>query len=282
MGIPILSDIIDGFKWLIDFFVDKVPKPIKYILFLLLLLLFASLIPFFLHMIGIHCNSDKEPLKANSFDFFANYGIYKEQENLLIGQNLTFEEVHPDTDLRTCVFYMFDNNGFVEQCIDFDNSSCNYHYRWGSDFDCTTKVLCQENFYLGLFDSCDEYCISDVYPQDNLFSTAEADCFIPEGYAWSLTDGIYYCVNDTICGEEGEGFNIIDEKLKSINAEPIYSEGKNDKSYKNVVKIKCDSNYNPQITFFGLPIFDYKFWVLLTLAGLLIVMLIKIRPYTKP
>lgn len=71
----IISDIIDGFKWSIDFFIDKVPKPIKFILFLLLLMLFGAFFSTILHFTGIHCDSNNNAYKTSFFNFVSNYKI---------------------------------------------------------------------------------------------------------------------------------------------------------------------------------------------------------------
>jgi len=282
MAIPILSDIIDGIKWMIDFFVDKVPKPLKVVFFLLLLLGFGTLIPFFLHMIGYHCNSDKVVYKAESLDFFANYGIYNEQSSLVFGDNVSFEEAHPKVDRENCVFYARNTAGYIDFCLinDTNTTGCKYYYRWGDDFFCNRVNLCVDRNWFFVYDPCSNYCYTDVFPQENDYlSTAEADCYVPEGYKWSVTEGRYLCLNQTICDE---GFSVIDEKLDSIGATPLYkNDDESDKSYTNIIKLKCNDDYNPSIRILGIPIFDYKFWILMLLASVMIGLLLKIRPHSR-
>ena len=282
MSIPVISDIIDGVKWIIDFFMNKLPRPLKFLIFLLLLLSFAQLIPFFLHMVGIHCKSDKVVVKVDTFDIFANYGIYKEQSEIVVGENLTFEEVHPKIDPDNCYWYMINDNGYVDRCIDFDDPLCKYYYRWGQWFDCNRVRIIERDWFLW-FDNENTYCEGDVLSQDNFgASPADKDCFVPNGYTWSFDDGYYYCINSTICGANvTDGFSIIDEKLENLDYIPMYEKGLNEKSYKNAIKLKCDNELNPQITFFGIEIFNFQLWILLTLMGVMVLFFTKMRPHKR-
>lgn len=281
MSIPVISDIIDGVKWFIDFFMNKAPNPVKFFLFLVLLLAFASLIPFFLQMAGIHCNADGQVMKTNLFSFIKNWDIIDTKDEIFVAQTLSFNLVHPNTKDDTCFEYMqvdaYDEYASCEE-NGSNTTGCNYYYKEPLDYDCESIKLCSKFLF---FCTWYDYCTGDVKASTDGLSkfsefqdkdvpvisswTGSHECWIPNGYAWSFDEGNYYCYNQTVCGNGTQGFHLVDEKLENMGATPFY-EDPNEKSYKNMVSMRCSKNLNPELGVFGLPIFDYKIWVFGTLV----------------
>jgi len=280
MSIPVVSDIIDAFKWIVDFFMNKAPKPLKFILFLVMLLFFASLIPYFLQLTGIHCNTDKQVMKIGVFSLVKNYDILNTKDEVFTGETLQFEDVHPRTDPNTCYFYMKEKEDLTyEECIvnQTNTTGCNYYYKDALNFNCAVEKACFKAFFFCTwYDVCkgdaiaSEDGLSEWFvhhpevPFEDELDLPSLECYIPRGYVWSYSLGYYSCYNDSICGNGTQAYSIIDEKLTQAGAEFYYQDG-NENSYKNFIQFKCDSRLNPQLTIYGIPLFDYRVWLVGTL-----------------
>jgi len=292
MSIPIISDIIDGFKWIVDFFMNKAPNPVKFLLFLVMLLFFASLIPFFLQLTGIHCDTDKDIRKLSVFSLIKNYDILNTKDELFTGETLQFEEVHPNTAPDSCYYYMRETEDLdYEECIEnqTNTTDCYYYYQDAYNYNCYVEKACFKLFGICTWENvckgdaiANEDLLSDLFthspdiPFEDELELPSLDCYIPYGYTWSFVDGYYFCHNDSICGNGTAGYKIIDEKLNQAGAEYYYTDG-NEKSYKNFIQFKCDSSLNPQLTLYGLPIFDYKIWLIGSLIFIMGYFLVKMK-----
>jgi hypothetical protein len=66
---------------------------------------------------------------------------------------------------------------------------------------------------------------------------------------------------------------LIDEELKSARAELYYPLNLRKQDYQNVVKFKCTKDFDPELSFYNVPIFNVKVWLLGTLVvGLFIIL----------
>lgn len=289
MGIPVIQEIFDGIRWGIDFFLNKAPKPLLYIIFLALILLFGSMIPFMLHIFGVHCDSNAEVLKTSP---------------LMITKNFKIAIIDAD-ELYNSSSYVPDEPNFATSCR---KPSCfvDGEYYWESESECdnqtiiypflTTRLLssrcsiCQggvnstlirgtggnsQSFYL---------CFGDAYPipkEDmNWYQSWTCDedrCSPPVNYYYEYDTGTYDCSNLDVCGLNAtETTYQIDEELASAGAELMYP-FENRKDYRTFMYFKCDKQLKPQLTLYGIPLFDYKIWLILTVIGILLYILFKIK-----
>jgi len=287
----IIDTITSGVTWFIDFFMNKAPRPLKFILFLMLLLFFASLIPFFLQMTGIHCNTDKDVMTTGVLSFTKNYDILTSKNDILTGLFLNFTDVHPRTSPDSCYFYMKEITvGKYEECVENQTNltGCYYYYKNAKSYNCFEEQACFS--FLG-FCTWYDVCKGDAIAYDSTFfdftrspdlpfadelNLPSLDCYIPQGYRWSWVDGYYFCYNDTICGNGTQGYAIVDEKLEQASAKRFYLDD-NENSYKNLIHVKCDGNLNPILTLYGIPIFSYQLWVIGAVVFIMGYFLVKLK-----
>ena len=290
MGIPIIQEIWDGLRWIIDFFIDKVPKPLKVIIFLLFLLLFGSLVSFFMQLSGIHCNSSKDVVKVSTLDIGTNLAIgWETSKEVFDSDNLTICEVHPEKcgNENDCYFYAKQlDTGFYEECNTTNSSDCKYYLKNGACHNCTQPdKFFSQTFYFFIPDSYHP-CVSNAYPLDEFtaylryFRGCGSSCYVPDHYLWNQSTGQYECADSQYCGATAtlEANPIIDQKLNKAGAELVYSISEGSRSYMRMVYIKCNNNFNPRLTFFGLDLLDYKIWLFMIVIYVLVVILIQIKP----
>lgn len=299
MSIPILSDIIDGIKWIIDFAFNKAPRPVQIGLFLLILLLFASIIPFMFHIFGIHCNSESNAVKTPTLGFITNLKLAFIDKD----EGYNFTEYQPDT----ISLLPYDLGG--ESCV---KPICHYSediWYWQSSSNCDNKtivypfltknwnwqkcVVCNgsENYTIIRGDTTlageREYlCFGDAYriPDRDMswvqraFCDPESRCIPPRNYYYEYDTGKYTCLNPEICGSNvtiGNQTYLIDEELKEADAERLYKDDV--KTYDKAFYFKCDKELNPQLTFFGIPFLDYKIWLIIMVIAVMFIFLTNIK-----
>lgn len=287
MGLPVIQELWDGLRWLIDFFVNKLPKPILFLIFLLFLMVFGFLISWVLHLSGIHCNSASEVVKVDLFKLGTNANIlWETKDGVLRGQEVTICEAHPKKcgKEHDCYFFALelDNGRWAECNITNSSANCIYLLKEGSCFNCTSKEICfEEAMWWIICGQWHDVCIDDAYAYHEDYSMPfdcnwYTDCGIPKGYMWNSSTGKYNCIDQDICGANATYTNtILDDKLDRAGAKSFYTGEKS--SMEKAVYIKCDKNLNPDLTFFGFPIFDYKIWLVIMLIFVLFIFLNKIK-----
>lgn len=284
MGVPILSEIWDGIRWVIDFFVNKAPKPITFLFFLLMLLAFGVVINFSLHIMGVHCNSAGDPVKTSMMDFPTNIQVLWEANSGDLSENATQTEVHPqfwsDRGFGLCSdFLKLTAEGCYDTCDNLSDTSCRWYYRTPGCFNCTELniMLCGVDTQL-LGDSRQiSVCASDVRETDvsavRWFFTCPRHCSIPDGYYYDWETSNYICEDLAVCGTNATNKNTrLDELLSDADAELMY---KNDnKDAFSMIKFKCDKqNLNPALTFFSIPVFDYRVWIFIGVINIMFMFL---------
>jgi len=291
LGIPILEDIFNGIKFLINFFMDKAPKPIKILFFLLFLIAFGNMIVWLLHLTGLHCNTDKEVIKTDTFDIVTNVKIlWSASQGTLTGQTATVQEAHPYTRfvywqsaLDSCTWYMKNDSGSFTICNNINTTDCFYYYRQADCHDCTpidVGWIYNPNSLIN-WNYEGEVCGDGARYQDNSWFknifACESLCNIPEHYSWNYEDGLFECEDLDYCGLNAteEPDTEIDFLLKQAGGELLYPTNA-EKSYDRLITIKCTDNYNPELTFFGIPIFSYKIWLMLIIISIMFLFLSKI------
>lgn len=292
----ILDQIQSALQWIITEFFAKLPTPLKLLLFLLFILLFGLVITIFLHMIGIHCTSSNEPVKMDMTDFTGNVNIIFTKKDIITGDNVSFCDLHPEK----CGEFIGDSsNRFFWDCLYFARfvdpywqvcnmtdpyPDCRYYYREGRCFNCTETEICLDpDGCLPILDrDVKNVCYGDVRSYNEPLSLScrwagVGGCTIPYGYVFNWTNGFLFCENDDICGVNSTGaYTVVDTQLMQGGAELLY-EDKDEKAYTRMVGISCNNNLDPQISFFSIPIFDYKIWVFLYVIGVMFLFLNKIN-----
>lgn len=283
MGIPILDEIFAGMRWLIDFFVNKIPRPAQILLFLFFMLLFGFIISFTLHLVGVHCNSDLDPVKVSALDFSTNLRIIGyTKDDAISGSNVSICEAHPDKcgQETDCFTYARQLNGQIyEECTNESNTTgCLYLYESGYCFDCNYEEICF-NPVFGFICTWYDYCLGDVYGNSDDFACLDVqDCSIPTGYIWNSTSGAYDCYNQTICGVNAtKSLPIVDDKLEQAGAELLYSPSTDREDYTRLIGVTCSKNLNPELSFYGIPLFNYQIWLVIMIIATLFIFISKIK-----
>jgi hypothetical protein len=293
LGLPIISEIWEGILWIINFFVDKVPRPVKIIIFLLFLLFFGGLISFFLHITGIHCNSNLEVVKTPITDLNTNVRIlFLTKEDIVTGATVSICDAHPDKcgEEKDCYFFARRQNdsGFYEVCNETSTDpNCKYLMKEGLCFNCTEREICFNPvgafWFFNGFCTWHSVCIDDAYYTElgsGIGCRNADDCSVPRGYMWNSTDGLYYCIDDDICGVNAtQSRPIVDEYLLRSGADLVYSDSTDTRSYTKAIRIKCDKNLNPDLTFFGIPLFDYRIWLVIIIIAVMFLFLNKVKKH---
>lgn len=296
----ILSDIWDSIKWVITEFFSKIPRPLQLIIFLVFLVLFGFILSFSLHILGIHCNSDKEPVKVDFRDVSTNFAIIAyTAEPLLTGDNLSLVDAHPELqgDTDQCFRYAKKIDETLggetwESCINSSNTTgCSFLWLPRAEcFNCSmVRSICLDPDFGGAIGAflCNhqDRCVGDVYNNVDLegFNFRcfgdPGDCSIPSGYTWNSTTGRLNCVNLDICGVNGtKQITKLDDKLKSSNAELIYNPNVNEGNYLRFISVRCTNALNPELSLFGfLPLFNYQIWLIVLVIAALFTFIYKIR-----
>jgi hypothetical protein len=282
-SIPIISDIIEGVKWLITFFTEKVPKPITVLIFLLFVFVISLLMGIMLHVVGIHCNTDNEPMKTDTMAFYQNINVYYASQDTLNAQTYTFEQLFENKDKSDIVFYgkLNTTNGFYEDCGENYSTGCSYYLLHGACYNCTYGDVCVSKTLW----FCGEYvqiCKTDAYAWAGGAGEAlsAAGCSshlyarIPAHYLWNITSGRYECFEPAFCGPNPTkaANSQLDDLLESMSA-TLYYENTSDRDVTRMVGITC-SNAQPQLAFFKIPLFDYRIWVIIILIYVMFMFLV--------
>lgn len=318
MGVPILDEIVSSFRWLIDFFMSKTPAPIKFVVFLLFLIVFSAFFSVILHFVGIHCDSEGNVQKTPMTSLFTNYNImtagneefnssayFPEEKQaginldvigtttkadclyeVCMAENKTIEDkeflFYPNPDCVTEPFYLFDRGGGDFFGANVGCSACDDYI---SSATIGVRNIWDSNTYNDYnFNFCygDAYKIEDYNWWQDLHCRDWWSCNIPENYYWENETGLFTCLNDDVCGENvtenTERITNVDFALLQAGATPFYEGQVSDRSYKKFVGVTCDTDYNPHLTIAGIKIFDYKIWLMIMVIYVLAMVLIYLRP----
>lgn len=287
MGFPIIDEVWAGIRWLIDFFMNKTPKVVQIMFFLLFLLFFGNLINFMLQIGGVHCYSDKTPAKVGVFEVGTNVKLLRETnpDRVFTGNNMTICEAHPSKcgEERTCYYYMYElPTGAYGLCNETNSSSnCKYYLNDGSCHNCTHKETCIQENAIWIF--CGTYydiCTGNAYyggqQITDYLTKCAVTCDVPKNYVWNYTTGVYECLNLTLCGTGVVPENTaVDEILDKAGAVHLYDE--ETPEFSGLVKVSCNDYLNPRLTFFNVDVFNYKVWVVLLILYSMFMFLTLIR-----
>lgn len=296
MGIPILSDIIDGFKWLIDFFMDKTPRQIQLLFFLALLLLFGALIPMMLHTFGVHCDSKGNVQRTSAFDFFNNMRIASIEPETVYNLT-TVTPISIPLSNAECLHQICYTNG-TEWYYDVGDNCAGYVvvnayltntllFGTGQCVQCqgdvNSTVVRTEQYMPQRFTLCFGNAYNIDEQEKNIVQRFVCDpenrCMPPSGYYFNYVQGKYECLNQELCNATAANYTakpVIDIELEKNNAELMYP-NKNPRDYRKLILFKCDKKLNPSLTLYGVPVFDYKIWIFLFVIIIMVYAMIHFR-----
>ena len=301
MGIPIVSEIWDGIRWLINSFVDNAPKPLKIILFLFMLVGLVALVPFFLHVTGFHCNTDGEVIQLSPLKVATNVRIGLMDAGELINSSSYIPDPseHNFIPVFSCRKPVCLVNGtyYWDSSVYCDGQTIIYPYlttlaEWSRCSVCDGEVnytqvrgqIADDSFYL---------CHGDAYHINesdmNWYQSWTCDegdrCFPPNHYYYEYDTGTYDCIDLNICGENqtiitSKGDDLLEEK----GGEKLY-ETPSSGDYRSFIRLRCDKDVKPEITIYGglgkdkrgFPIFDYKIWLFIIIIFILFMFLGNIK-----
>lgn len=300
MGIPLIQELWDGIRWSIDFFMDKIPRPLKIAFFLIFLLLFGVFIPFMLHTFGVHCNSNSQVVKTSSLDILTNLKIAfidpDEQTNI--------SSFQPDI----IGFDTIGNLGGVPCSYDICYYPNDDAYYWESNsicenrtilkpfltkhFDFESCVTCDGDINYSIileafgFRTADYFCYGDAYPipyenrswTQKILCNPSRRCMPPPHYYYDYDTGLFTCYDIDVCGIFTNITTVykIDDYLHDAGGELMYdNQNKND--YKKMMLFKCQNDGQPILTLYGIPLFDYKIWLMIIVIAVLIMFLSMIK-----
>lgn len=286
-GIPIIGEIWDGIRWIVDFFFNKAPTPILIMFFLLFLLFLDPLSSFLLNIGGFHCNSDNRVMKVSPINVGANTRlVFERRDEPFVGEELNFSDVHPDKQPSDCYFYAreTDEINHYETCWDLnETTNCSYLYDLGSCFNCTNDDIYFEKTAFFFVSEWKDVCLDSAYPPPETASltdslTCNHGCEIPTSYVWNVTTGTYQCTDLSECGENATPTSTeIDQILEGNNANLVYDTKDVQEDYTGAVTIKCNNAGRARLTFFGIDIFSYKIWLFLIVISGMFTMLYKLQ-----
>lgn len=292
MGLPIVEDVFNAIKFSINFFIDKTPKPIQILIFLVLLLLFGNMMSWMLHIAGVHCNADYKPVKMDTINIVSNVKIFWwVAKGDLDTPTATIDDVHPWTryitlqgNQETCVFILkYDGEKYV-QCDNLSDPTCLFYYKNAECFNCSVTDIgwfyepgsWWKWYWAGEVCGGDATRISDRSTWLNI--KCDTLCSIPEHYAWNVSEGNYYCIDLDYCGVNAtkEVDSRVDEELKNGGAELMYP-GEYSRNIDTFIQIKCSKNFNPRLAVYNLDVFDFRVWILIIVVYVMFIFLSKVK-----
>lgn len=288
-----ISGIFSGIGDIIKTAFDLIPRPVKFLMFLLLLLIIGQVIQYSLHLFGIFCNSANQPVQTHD-GLFANMGLLgkiPDSRNFnLSGQNT--EEIAYTTiaqEVTKCsrnIRYatIESPNGSTRNIT----STAEWFYDGSTCTDCNKVFITEYDPSFSMVSvSTKQWCEGFVFPLNhskNLWQKLVCwmACEPPTGYYYDDTSNIYVCIDEATCKKESQTLGEEwDTLLLNNGATLLYPEG-NCQEIKDIetrTSFNCEGSevstgvvcqdYQPKISVFSIPIFDFTIWILLTLVFLL-------------
>ena len=288
MAIPIISDIIQFFQSIMQI----LPKSVKYLLALAMVLGFLFVIPFFTHLLGYHCDSQRNVMKTSIFDIGTNYDLSQLGADDLYNTSNYRPIVTFTINKETCTKLIRFNHSsfagdFYQYCLSDDVNDTNCHWAlqinnfkgWFSTEPKCIQCTDQRNIVLQSTsrENDGQYCFSDAYPLNKTDCPKIDLCDIPYGFKFSNDTGNFYCNDYSICGaNKTKEIYDVDMLLRSAGAKKVYAPSDSLK-YDKAIRIKCDKDLQPQIAVWGIEIFNPIVWVMLYAVAAMFFFLNKIK-----
>jgi len=295
MGIPVISELFSFLQSL----VQSMPKAMKYILFLFFLIVMLWMMPILLHLFGFHCYHDKTVMSTPAYNFIGNMEIAFANPNEVYNQSkftpkISVWNIGSDT---TTILTRYIDDSTREECLLSNKTDCSYGLIYKSGFltntpsciNCT-NFTCGQVAMLAGFTETTCLCLSDAVAKSKdelgvIKMTLTCNeklnsnfAVPPLGYAYNYTDNTFTCIVQTICGASSPRVRYtINEMLDEQGAKAYYPPNLKREDINSTILIKCNNDYQPEITIFGIPIFSLQLWLGFFILGLLFFFLSKIR-----
>ena len=275
--IPNIADIVNSAVGIIKTVFSTFPKPIRYVVFLLLLLLIGAVLHFSLSVFGIYCDSANNPVQLQS-SVFRNLDLIDEIPNPeMVGKEaIELTELGFATtskEVTYCSRKIMYGQIITDDLSITQISTPTYFYDGRFCTDCEIVTIDVTNPDGSVLLKRHSMCVGDVFRKtkiNNIFTRGICNtiaCQPPPHYYYDQTLNLYVCEDETCSGiTMGQTW---DEKLQRAGATYLYPEGElTKKSYTSFVGITC-VDIRPTLTIYGIPIFNYQFWAVLTLIIIL-------------
>lgn len=285
--------VLGDFAGVVSNVFQTLPKPILAIIFLILILLIGSVIQWSLMLFGTFCDSNNNPVRID-FNILSSFNLLEKATELSNERSLGYMQ-----DLGDCTVEL-DNGSIYDYQGNFigNLNTQRYFYRYNICSACNVITIYNAsnngnslathsnvwyNFLLFWVteQTGTRVCSDEAYPI-NLTQCTGINwnlCNIPEGFHYEPSTNNYVCDINNTCQERA--LKEWDSMLRGAGADYIY--GANNKSkldyykdYTRAAGIEC-TEYKPKIAVFGIQVFDYKIWILLFLAVILMYMYFKIK-----
>lgn len=297
-----IFNLFSGLGDIIKSFFDLLPKPIKFLFFLILLLILGAVIGWLLNGFGVYCDSADNPVRISNV--FSSIDLMNEIPDTDLLNLEVIEPQETESYLRSShcnlcyeageviVIRELRNGSKIEQNI--SQRTCFY-----KDSGC---VICEDVVELNpidynIFGNLRGYCMGKAtikpYEDKNLFQKALCGakfyglCQPPEHYFYDGVTEQYLCEDETCTGiTAGDRW---DDKLRKAGAIMLYPKLTTEELARNpdktpVTKIDSDKlvqvscqYLQPTITIYGIPIFDYRYWLIIMIIIILIGFYIKYK-----
>lgn len=289
-----VTDFFGGIQRFFSWFLTSAPRPLQLIFFLAILLLFGVLIGWFVNLTGNFCDTQGNEYETGFTRIITNF-------DLLIHMPDNDDLDNPDNDPDGGQFGI----NTVTKCSWFIPEFEDWNYKLENG----TIIPLPEGYYFhdnGRCTQCES--VLEVIPpegnffteklcSDNILYPKEPEdlslwgkftcgktlgaCQIPLGYYYNRITDEYVC-DDPLCTNDntttatvGSLWNL---KLKESGAKIKPISPHDEKDYRNMVSLTCDTNdVQPKIKLYGLNIFDYRMWVFLFILATLVWLVFKIK-----
>jgi hypothetical protein len=286
----ILGISLDSIGSWIQGITSILPTPVKFLLFLFLLVTLTYILSIVFHAFGIFCNSAEQPVQINPnlFTSISLIGqipdikdIGKEQiDPYTIPVLSQVEQAQECSNLETSGSYILmdddanlflANLGMFRQGQRFNITKPTWFYL-ASNTHATicTNIRVEETSGLA---SHYNACLGDVYRKTEAEKTWSqkvfAGCEPPLHYYFESTTGKYLCSDNSCTGQTlGKTW---DELLNTKGAKLMYSNTRNirNPSGDNAIGITC-SDLRPRMAIYGIDLFTYSTWLVITLIVILL------------
>jgi len=276
----VFADVVGAIQRSISWFLTSAPGPLKLLIFLLLIVVFAQIFGFMINATGNFCDTQGNKYTTGVFDIGANAVLLFEMPN---NDDLNSDLLAVEfAGISPCSQYF--EEPFYYESGQRVNLTPGWYYQGATCSNCQS-----ENIYdfesARVFSQGGTHCISDVYrlePEEkSLFQKLYCDtftaCVVPQGYFYNQTVNKYQCSSENTCNTttQGEKWNqLLLDKGASIEITSDIPQ----QDYRQAVSISCEAgNVQPQFKVFGVKILDFRLWVLLTVLSLLIYAVYKIK-----
>jgi len=285
----IFPDVIGAIQRTFTWFLTSAPRLLQLLIFLLMVLLLASIFGFFINGTGNFCDTAGNEYKTGTFSVVTNIQLIADMPS---NDDLNSETIDANTvdegntKILTCGAFFYDVEKILDNGTRTGLEEGYYFHDSGRCTECDNII----KVYVGVGQT-ERYCDQEVlYPKsyDDLTLLGKwtcgktlGACSIPEGYYWRQTDNQLVCDSPLCKNEVGED-NTVGQlwnlKLKQSGAKIVEEEDANRQDYKNMITLDCEAgDINPKFKFFGIEVFNYKLWVMLILFSALIWAVYKIK-----